>query len=83
MVIFPKKKKKELKSFKYPHTFEIGDLVAVKKGSTKILLSKRDLLATIVDIKIENGVEKIVLYWQDGQTQEWSLPSLVLYFERL
>lgn len=83
MVIPFTKKKKELKPFKYPHSFQIGDLVKIKDQSLKTLRAHQDIFATIIDIKKDEGVEKMVLYWQNGITQEWSLPNLVLHFEKL
>lgn len=82
MVTFPKKKKREVKPFKYPHKFQVGDLVAFKKA-TPVDRKKYAEFATIVSIETIDYVEKITLYFQDGVTKTWDLPAIIFHLEKV
>lgn len=62
--MFPRKKiKKPPESFRYPHKFQIGDLVVRKKTHSYC----PGELGTIIEFFVENGYECVKVFFQDTQ----------------
>lgn len=80
----PKKRKRKVKPFKYPHEFQVGDLVSIR-DPLALHLKKRqpDILATIISITQENNTESVTLLFQDGRTKVYNLANMVLMMEKV
>lgn len=73
--MFPGKKKKKLPKFKYPHKFQVGDLIfSTWEGKEQV--------ATIIKF-YETQYENVSILLQDGRIKELDIATLVLNWKKL
>ena len=81
--MFPRKKIKKPPKFKYPHKFNIGDLI-VPKANVSMGNIDKDSPAIIVDFSITDGSECVKIIFQNtGRVATYNIATLVMLFNKL
>ena len=81
--MFPKKKIKNPPDFKYPHKFQVGDLIISKKNVNMGYLDK-DSPAVIISLNKKDGAECVEIIFQNsGRVATYNIATLVMLFDKL
>ena len=81
--MFPKKTTKKPPEFKYPHKFQVGDLIISKKNVNMGKIDK-DSPAVIVSLSKRDGVELVdIIFQNSGRVATYNIATLVMLFDKL
>ena len=81
--MFPRKKIKQPPDFKYPHKFEVGDLIICKKNVNMGKIDK-DSPAIIVSFNKKDGTECVdIMFQNSGRVATYNIATLVMLFDKI
>ena len=81
--MFPRKRIKKLPKFKYPHKFNVGDLI-IPKANVNMGNIDKDSPAIIVDFTVNEGSECVKIMFQNtGRVATYNIATLVMLFNKL
>lgn len=81
--MFPKKRIKKPPEFRYPHKFNVGDLIIPKQGANMGQLDNGSP-AIIVEFNKVNGAECVKIFFQNtGRVATYNIATLVMLFNKL
>ena len=81
--MFPRKKIKQPPDFKYPHKFQVGDLIISKKNVNMGKIDK-DSPAVIISLNKNSGTECVdIMFQNSGRVATYNIATLVILFDKL
>lgn len=81
--MFPKRRIKKPPDFKYPHKFNVGDLI-VPKETVNMGQIDNGSMAIIIEFNKANGAECVKIMFQNtGRVATYNIATLVMLFNKL